>query len=54
MSRFATIALDACVEDVDNRGDEIVWAVSGRTELTVTVVERVPPLRLSFPFAADC
>jgi L-ascorbate metabolism protein UlaG (beta-lactamase superfamily) len=38
---FAPIALDGCVEDVDNPVDEIEWRCSGNVDLEVDIIDRV-------------
>ncbi|MEJ2745565.1 MAG: Ig-like domain-containing protein, partial [bacterium] len=45
-STFATISLDDYVSDPDNADDEMTWAYSGNTELTVSIVDRVATISI--------
>ncbi|KPL14963.1 MAG: hypothetical protein AMS26_09000, partial [Bacteroides sp. SM23_62] len=48
-SAFATINLDDYVDDPDNLDSEITWTVTGETDVTVTITDRVATITADNP-----
>jgi len=48
-SSFTTINLDDYVSDIDHLDNEITWAYSGNTELTVSIVNRIASIGIPEP-----